>query len=83
MMWIDIGVTVLVTLRLALFRSALPQLMDPTHDAWLPEGKDGTAGAPFGCDGEVNELSGPKSSSRNRGHSLLHIHVIPDSKVRR
>ena len=40
MMWIDIGVTVLVTLRLALFRSALPQLMDPTHDAWLPEGKD-------------------------------------------
>jgi hypothetical protein len=40
MMWIDIGVTVLLTLRIALFRPALPQLADPNHDALLPEGKD-------------------------------------------
>jgi hypothetical protein len=40
MMWIDIGLTVLLTLRLALFRPALPPLVDPNHDAWLPEGKD-------------------------------------------
>jgi hypothetical protein len=40
MMWIDIGVTVLLTLRTALFRPALPQLLDPNHDAWLPERKD-------------------------------------------
>jgi hypothetical protein len=40
MMWIDIGLTVLLTLRLALFRPALPQLVDPNDDAWLPEGKD-------------------------------------------
>jgi hypothetical protein len=40
MMWIDIGVTVLLTLRLALFRTALPQLVDPNNDAWLPEEKD-------------------------------------------
>ena len=40
MMWIDIGVTVLLTLRLALFRPALPQLVDPNNDARLPEEKD-------------------------------------------
>ncbi len=40
MMWIDIGVTVLLTLRIALFRPALPQLVDSSNDAFLPEGKD-------------------------------------------
>jgi hypothetical protein len=40
MMWIDIGVTVLLTLRLVLFRPALPPLVDPNDDACLPEGKD-------------------------------------------
>jgi hypothetical protein len=39
MMWIDIGVTVLLTLRIALFSPALPQLVDPNNDDWLPEGK--------------------------------------------
>jgi hypothetical protein len=40
MMWIDIGVAVLLTLRIALLRPALPKLVDPNNDAWLPEGKD-------------------------------------------
>jgi hypothetical protein len=40
MMWIDIRVIVLLTLRIALFRPVLPQLVDPNHDACLPEGKD-------------------------------------------
>jgi len=40
MMWIDIGVTVLLTLRIALFCPALPQLVDPNDDPWFPEGKD-------------------------------------------
>jgi hypothetical protein len=40
MMWIDIGVTVLLILRITLFRPTLPQLLDPNDDAWLPEGKD-------------------------------------------
>jgi len=39
MMWIDIGLTVLLTLRLALLRPALPPLVDPNHDAWPPQGK--------------------------------------------
>jgi hypothetical protein len=40
MMWIDIGVTVLLTLRLALFRPNLPELVGPNNDDWLPEGND-------------------------------------------
>ena len=47
MMWIDIGVTVLLTLRIALFRPALPQLVDPDRDTWLPEGKDESGSAPW------------------------------------
>jgi hypothetical protein len=40
MMWIDIGATVLLTLRIALCRPALPRLLDPNNDAWSPEEKD-------------------------------------------
>jgi hypothetical protein len=39
MRWIDIGVTLLLTLRIALWRPALPQLVDSSNDALLPEGK--------------------------------------------
>jgi hypothetical protein len=39
MMWIDIRVTVLLTIRMALFRSALPHLLDANNDAWSPTGK--------------------------------------------
>ena len=34
MIWIDIGVTVLLTLRIALFRLTHPLLLDPNNDAW-------------------------------------------------
>jgi hypothetical protein len=40
MIWIDIGVMVLLTLRLLLFRPILPQLVDPSNDARLPERND-------------------------------------------
>jgi hypothetical protein len=40
MMWLDIAVTALLTLRIALFRPALPQLTDSNYDAWLPEGDE-------------------------------------------
>jgi hypothetical protein len=39
MIWIDIGVTVLLTLRIALCKPALPRLLDPNNDAWMLEGK--------------------------------------------
>ena len=67
MRWIDIGVTVLLTLRIVLFRPALPQLLDPNNDAWLPEGKDEQQECLFVGDGEVNEHSPRKSSSGNSG----------------
>ena len=63
MMWIDIGVTVLLTLRIVLFRLALPQLLDPNNDAQLPEGRDEQQECLFVGDGEVNEHSPRKSSS--------------------
>ena len=39
-MWLDIALTVLLTVRIALFRPALPQLMDPNYDIWLSEGDE-------------------------------------------
>ena len=53
MMWIDIAVTVLLTLRLALFRPVLPQLVDPNIDARLPEENDEQQECLLAGDGEV------------------------------
>jgi hypothetical protein len=83
MMWIDIPVTVLLTLRTVLFRPALPQLPAPNNDAWLQEGKDEQQECLFVGDEEVNEHSPRESSPGNSGVSQLHILVMTDSKVRR
>ena len=72
MMWIDIGVTVLLTLPMALFRPSLPQLVDPNNDDWLPEGENEQQECPFVDDGEVNEHSPQKSSSRNRAFAIAY-----------
>jgi hypothetical protein len=55
MMWIDIAVTVLLTLRMAMFRPALPQLVNSNNDALLPEGNDERQKCLFVGDGEGNE----------------------------
>ena len=81
MMWIDIGVTLLLTLRIALFSPAPPQLLDPNNDAWIPEGKDEQQECLFVGDREANEHSPPHQGIV--GLSQLHIHVMPDLKVRR
>jgi hypothetical protein len=47
MMWIDVGVTVLMSLRMVLFRPALPQLTDPNHDVYLLEREDERQECPF------------------------------------
>ena len=39
MMWIDIGVTTLLILRVVLYRPALPPLVDSTIDVFSPEGE--------------------------------------------
>jgi hypothetical protein len=78
MMWIDIGVTVLLTLPIALFKLAHPQLLHPNNDASLPEGTDEQQECLFVVDGEVNEHASRKSSSGTVGLSQLHIHVTLD-----
>jgi hypothetical protein len=54
-MWIDIMVTVLLTLRMTLFRPALPQLVNSNNEVLSPEGKDEQLECSFVGDGEVNE----------------------------
>jgi hypothetical protein len=78
MMWIDIGVSVLLTLRIFLFRLALPQLLDPKNDARLLEVRDQREKRLFVGGGQANEHSPRQSSSGNSGISQLHIHVMPD-----
>ena len=55
MMWIDIAVTVLLTLRIALLRPVLLQLLDSNGEAVLPEGKDEQQECLFVGHGEVDE----------------------------
>jgi hypothetical protein len=83
MMWIDIGVTVLLTFRLALFRPALPQLVDPNNDAWSRERKDEQQEALLAVmEKRMNiPVQGPRQGTAEL--SQLHIHVMPDSKVHR
>lgn len=40
MMWIDIGVTLLLTLRIALSRQVLPRLLNTKNDASLTDGDE-------------------------------------------
>jgi hypothetical protein len=83
MMWIDIGVTVLLTLRIALFRPALPQLMDPNNGAWLPEGKDEQQECHFVVMEKCTNTLFESPHQGIVGLLQLHIHVVPDSKIRR
>jgi hypothetical protein len=65
MMWVDIGVTVLLNLRLTLFRPALPQLVDPNSDTLLRERKAEQQKPLLAVGGEVNVHSRPRFSSGN------------------
>jgi hypothetical protein len=83
MMWIDIGIALLLTLRITLFAPALPRLLDLSSNAQEPEEKDEAAGAPLRGDGEVNDLFLDTPRQETVGLLQLHIHVISDSKVHR
>jgi hypothetical protein len=47
MIWIDIGVSVLLTLRIALCKPALPRLLDPNNECLVAGGKDEQQGCLF------------------------------------
>jgi hypothetical protein len=72
MLWIDIGVTALLTLRIALCRPSLPQLVDPNNDVSLPGEKDEHQECLFVDDGEVDEHSSRESSSGNRDFAIAY-----------
>ena len=81
MMRIDIGVTVLLTLRIAMCRPSLPQLVDPNNDVSLPGEKDEQQECLFVMRSERTFYF--EVLIRQQGLLQLHIHVMPDSKVRR
>jgi hypothetical protein len=83
MLWIDIGVTALLTLRIALCRPSLPQLVDPNNDVSLPGEKDEQQECLFVVMEKGTNIFLESPHQDTVGLSQLHIHVIPDSKVRR
>jgi hypothetical protein len=82
MMWIGIGVTVLLTFRVVMFRLTLPGLLEAKNDnSLLGDGDEQKECLSVGH-GEVNDtlLESPRQGTV--GISQLHIYVMPDSKVR-
>jgi hypothetical protein len=65
MIWFDVAVTLVLTLRIALFRPALPRQLDPNNDVRLPERKNERQERLFVGDGEVSEHPPPKFFSGN------------------
>jgi hypothetical protein len=84
MMWIDIAVNVLLTLRIVMFRSTLSCLLDPGKDNSLLVDSDEEQERLLPGDGNIDEPF-PLSDNvrRNTGVGQLHIHVMPDLKGRR
>jgi hypothetical protein len=80
MMWIDIGVTVLLTIRLALFRPALPELVDPNNNISVPEEKDEQQECLFVVMEKRTNTFLESPHQGTVGLLQLHIHVMPDSK---
>jgi hypothetical protein len=84
MMWIDIGVTPQLTLRIAMFRPMLPRLLDSKNDNSLVVDRDEEQECLLRDDGNIDEASQlPDNARRNTGPLQLHIHVMPDLKGRR
>jgi hypothetical protein len=83
MLWIDIGVTALLTPRIALCSTPLPQLVDPNNDVSLPREKDEQQECLFIVMEKGTNIVLESPHQDTIGLSQLHIHVSPDSKVRR
>jgi hypothetical protein len=64
-MWIDIGLTLLLTLRIAWSSRAVPRLLDSNQDAGVPEDQDEEQGYLHADEREANEHSSRKSLSES------------------
>ena len=82
MTWIDIAVTVLLTLRIALSRPGLPRLRDKKENT-RPGRGEANKGSGFWMRVVTNLLHSHKSPDATWRIAQLHIHVMPDSRVRR
>ncbi|NYF54154.1 hypothetical protein HDF12_004576 [Edaphobacter lichenicola] len=79
MIWFDVAVTLLLTLRMVLFGPTLPRLLDPENDSSSLVGNKG-GGEPLGCRGEKDESLLSEIGLPIMGVLQLHIHVMPDLK---
>lgn len=81
MIWFDIAVTLLLTLRMVFFGPTLPQLLGPENDSASLVGNEGEEESLLAADGEEDEfLQLSEIGLRNTGVLQLHIHVMPDLK---
>jgi hypothetical protein len=84
MMWIDIGVSLLLILRIAMFRPTLPCLLDSKNDNLLLVDRDEEQERPLLGDGNIDEPSPlPGNADRNTGASAITYSCNPDLKGHR
>jgi hypothetical protein len=81
MIWFDIAVTLLLTLRMVLFGPMLPRLLDPENDLSSLAGNKGEEESLLDADGDEGEsLQLSEIGTATLGVLQLHIHVMPDLK---
>jgi hypothetical protein len=84
MIWFDIAVTLLLTLRMVLFGLKMPHLLRPENDLTSLVGNRGEEESLLVAEGEMDQsLQRSESGLHNTGVMQLHIHVMPDLKAPR
>jgi hypothetical protein len=80
MIWFDVAVTLLLTLRMVLFGPMPPRLLDPENDSSSLVGIRERRRASWLARRRTNLLNFPKLGSATLGVLQLHIYVMPDLK---
>jgi hypothetical protein len=82
MIWFDVAVTLLLTLRMVFFGPTLPRLLHPENDSLSLVGNKGEEESLLVAEGEEDEsLQRFEIGLATLGVLQLHIHVMPDWKV--
>jgi hypothetical protein len=84
MIWFDVAVTLLLTLRMVLFGPTLPCLLDPENYSSSLVGNNGEEKSLLVAEGQEDESLQLSDIGLAALEVLqLHIHVMPESKLRR
>ena len=84
MIWFDVAVTLLLTLRMVLFGPTLPRLLDPENDSSSLVGNKGEEESLLVAEKQEDEsLQLSEIGLATLEVLQLHIHVMPESKLRR